>query len=165
MPESEWPEILGEGDRKWQRINTKEPPQSFRGFDMDALADESGEIGISPLLSSEELTKVLEHRELVLNKDWVAIEAKTGIRTSEAHLRELVKRCCDKVTPDTVLKAHGLPDLLNRLKVRGVAAPQGGSSPPRFPKPPQPASPGGALPGAQAEPVELRDTNDEEKED
>ena len=131
MPESQWPEILGEGESKWQRINTKEPPQSFRGFDMDALADESGEIGISPLLSSEELTKVLEHRELVLNKDWVAIEAKTGIRTSEAHLRELVKRCCDTVTSDTVLQAHGLPDLLNRLKVRGVAAPQGGSSPPR----------------------------------
>jgi len=123
IDEEDRPEVV----KQWHRIKTDYEPVTFRGVDFEYLAmmEECGagnSVGLSPVTSKSDFVKIMQHPKLVLAHDWVALAHKTGVHTSEEHLRQLVKHCWQTHVADEVLKAHGLPDLMNRIRVRATAA-------------------------------------------
>ena len=122
IDEEDRPEVV----KQWHRIKTDYEPVTFRGVDFEYLAmmEECGagnSVGLSPVTSKSDFAKIMQHPKLVLAHDWVALAHKTGVHTSEEHLRQLVKHCWQTHVADEVLKAHGLPDLMNRIRVRATA--------------------------------------------
>ena len=122
IDEEDRPEVV----KQWHRIKTDYEPVTFRGVDFEYLAmmEECGagnSVGLSPVTSKSDFVKIMQHPKLVLAHDWVALAHKTGVHTSEEHLRQLVKHCWQTHVADEVLKAHGLPDLMNRIRVRATA--------------------------------------------
>ena len=122
IDEEDRPEVV----KQWHRIKTDYEPVTFRGVDFEYLAmmEECGagnSVGLSPVTSKSDFVKIMQHPKLVLAHDWVALAHETGVHTSEEHLRQLVKHCWQTHVADEVLKAHGLPDLMNRIRVRATA--------------------------------------------
>ena len=122
IDEEDRPEVV----KQWHRIKTDYEPVTFRGVDFEYLAmmEECGagnSVGLSPVTSKSDFAKIMQHPKLVLAHDWVALAHETGVHTSEEHLRQLVKHCWQTHVADEVLKAHGLPDLMNRIRVRATA--------------------------------------------
>jgi len=149
IDEEDRPEVV----KQWHRIKTDYEPVTFRGVDFEYLAmmEECGaenSVGLSPVTSKSDFAKIMQHPKLVLAHDWVALAHKTGVHTSEEHLRQLVKHCWQKNVADEVLKAHGLPDLMKRIRVRATMTTTPAESWFRFPVPEFGAG-GGPLPAEQ----------------
>ena len=149
IDEEDRPEVV----KQWHRIKTDYEPVTFRGVDFEYLAmmEECGagnSVGLSPVTSKSDFVKIMQHPKLVLAHDWVALAHETGVHTSEEHLRQLVKHCWQKNVADEVLKAHGLPDLMKRIRVRATMTTTPAESWFRFPVPEFGAG-GGPLPAEQ----------------
>jgi hypothetical protein len=113
--------------KHWKRVDTSKKPCTFRGVDweLDTLRNESKRQGVdvSPLHSRKDISAVLQYPDLVLKRDWVTLEEKTGIQTNTKALESLIDRSLKMGLSFPHAEAHGLQQLRASLRTLAISAP------------------------------------------
>ena len=129
LPAEKLPPIL----RKWTCIDTSIKPCTFRGVDWEVVElrqeSASAHVDVSNLHRQEDISAVLEHPDLVLKRDWVMLEEKTGIRTNERAINSLLDRVTQRGLCYPVALQNGLETLRAQLRTHAPDAPTGAQVP------------------------------------
>jgi hypothetical protein len=129
LPAEKLPPIL----RKWKCIDTSIKPCTFRGVDWEVVKlrqeSASAHVDVSNLHRQEDISAVLEYPDLVLRRDWVMLEEKTGIRTNERAINSLLHRVTQRGMCYPVALQNGLETLRAQLRTHAPDAPTGAQVP------------------------------------
>ena len=107
--------------RNYPRLDTSLDPVTWRGVNWSGLEmlRNQGALSspLSSLRSTDEIQRVLQHPNLLLQNDVAGIARATGVLTTERKLAELVARVTKQAVVRQVLEAHGVQALRERVRV------------------------------------------------